>query len=847
MEHKPADTRADVSPLLPVTAGALAVAIFAVDAITSLDIAIAVLYVVVVLMAANALDRRGVLLVAAGCLALTVLAYLLGHGLTTSTALGRFVMSVAAIGITTFLALKNQSANLGLREQARLLDLTHDTIFVRDMNDVITYWNRGAEVLYGWRSEQAVGKACHQLMHTSFPEPPEAITAQLLDAGRWEGELTHTRRDGTQVVVASRWTLQRDDRGRPVAILETNNDITDRKAAEQRLRKAERELSLTIDTIPALVLSAWPDGTPDFINARWTEQGFSEHDLRSGLSAVVHPDDLPEIAQKRSRSLVTGEPYQAEVRLRKASGEYRWYLAQAVTLRDETGRVVKRYAMATGIEDRKRADQSLRRAEKELRTTIDTIPALVLSAWPDGTMDFINARWAEQGFCEQDLLSDWSALVHPDDLPELTEKRQRSLATGDFYEAEARFRRIDGEYRWFLIRALSLRDETGQPVKRYATATDIEDRKRAEDALRRSEALLAETQELTRTGSVGYDAVTGEVFWSAEGARIFGYDPSIEPTLELLVQRVHPDDVWLARRSIERTNRGEPDDAFDIRLVMPDGAVKYVHAVSHAVRDASARRALRALMDVTAVREAEAALHRAQAELAHATRMTALGELTASIAHEVNQPLAAIVTNGQACLRWLGREVPHLDEARGAVKRIVGDADRASEVILRLRALSQKAEPQKAALNLNEVIDEVVLLVRREVQSHRVSLQLDLAPDLPAVRADRVQLQQVLINLVINAIQAMAPVTDRPRELLLRSHAPEAGRVLVAVQDSGTGIEPEHQSRLFDTFFTTKPGGVGMGLSISIVEAHGGEVWATANAGPGATFQFTLPANLRRG
>jgi C4-dicarboxylate-specific signal transduction histidine kinase len=274
-----------------------------------------------------------------------------------------------------------------------------------------------------------------------------------------------------------------------------------------------------------------------------------------------------------------------------------------------------------------------------------------------------------------------------------------------------------------------------------------------------------------------------------------------------------------------------------------------VHAVSHAVRDASARRALRALIDVTAAREAEAALHRAQAELAHVTRMTALGELTASIAHEVNQPLAAIVTNGQACLRWLGRDLPDLDEARGAVVRIVGDADRASQVIGRIRALSQKTNPQKTALSLNEVINDVVLLVRREVQSDQVSLQLDLAADLPPVLGDRVQLQQVIINLLINAIQAMATVTDRPRTLLICSQPHEADQVLVGVQDSGIGIDPENQSRLFDTFFTTKPDGVGMGLSIcrSIIEAHGGEVWVSPHTGPGTTFQFTLPAIRERG
>ena len=229
----------------------------------------------------------------------------------------------------------------------------------------------------------------------------------------------------------------------------------------------------------------------------------------------------------------------------------------------------------------------------------------------------------------------------------------------------------------------------------------------------------------------------------------------------------------MARRLIEPTNRGEPDDPFDIRLVMPEGSIKYVHAVSHAVGDVSARRALRALIDVTAAREADAALRRAQSELAHASRMTALGELTTSIAHEVNQPLAAIVTNGQACLRWLRRDVPVLDEARGTVTRIIADADRASEVIRRIRTLARKSDTKRAWLNLNDVIDEVILLVRHEVSSHRISLRRELTSGLPPVLGDQVQLQQVLINLVVNAIQAMATVIDRPRELLIRSRMQE--------------------------------------------------------------------------
>jgi PAS domain S-box-containing protein len=216
------------APALLVLAGMLAIGIFVIDTLTTLDIAIAVLYVVVVLLAANVFQRRGVLLVSSGCMALTVVAYLLSHHLAADTALARCLVSLAAIGATTFLALKNQAANMALRGQAQLLDLTHDSVFVRDTNDIITYWNRGAEELYGWSRDEAVGKMCHQLMKTIFPVPLADITAELLRTGRWDGELAHTRRDGSRVTVSSRWSLQRDERGRPVATLETNNDITER-------------------------------------------------------------------------------------------------------------------------------------------------------------------------------------------------------------------------------------------------------------------------------------------------------------------------------------------------------------------------------------------------------------------------------------------------------------------------------------------------------------------------------------------------------------------------------------------------------------------------------------------
>jgi len=358
-----------------------------------------------------------------------------------------------------------------LREKANLLDLTHDTVFVRDANDVITFWNRGAEELYGWTRDEAVGRVSHHLMQTIFPAPLEKIKAELNSAGRWEGELIHARRDGTQVVVASRWSLQLDERAKRIAVLETNNDITERKRAEQ-------------------------------------------------------------------------------------------------------------------------------------------------------------------------------------------------------------------------------------------------------------------------------------------------------------------------------------------------------------------------------------ALYKAQAELAHVTRVSTLGEMTTSIAHEVNQPLGAVVNNASACLRWLAGEAPNLEEARQSARLIIADGHRASEIIGRIRALVKKSPPRKDRLDINETILEVIALARSEAQKNGVSLQTQLSSDLPLILGDRIQLQQVTLNLIINAIEAMSGVGEGPRELRVGSEKDDSRGVLVTVRDSGLGLDPKSLDHLFTAFYTTKPQGMGMGLAISrsIVEAHGGRLWATANEGRGATFEFTLPA-----
>ena len=369
-------------------------------------------------------------------------------------------------------------------------------------------------------------------------------------------------------------------------------------------------------------------------------------------------------------------------------------------------------------------------------------------------------------------------------------------------------------------------------------------RKEAATEVASKEAYLAEAQRLSHTGSFGWSAASGFV-WSDETFRIFELDRATAPTVEAVIQRTHPEDRERVQRFIERASRDGGDWDVEHRLLLPDGAVKSLHVVVHAVRDeAGVLSFVGAVMDVTAAKRAEEAVQAAQAELAHVARMTTLGELMAWIAHEVNQPLAGIVTNGTACLQWLGQKSPALDEARSSVEDMISDAQRAGDVILEIRALSRKSAPKRAPLDINDLIQGVVRLVTREAQAHGASVRLDLAPALPAVVADRVQLQQVVINLVINAIQAMASVTARPRELSIRSRQNEAGHVLIEVADSSHGIGSTNLDQLFKAFFTTKPAGMGMGLSIcrSIIEAHGGNVWASDNTPSGAVFHFTLPA-----
>jgi PAS domain S-box-containing protein len=1015
---------------------------------------------------------------------------------------------------------------------------------------------------------------------------------------------------------------------------------------EDALASSEQELRLLVETIPTLVWRAAPDGNFEYVNKRMLEY------LGAPLSEVigwewmdkVHPDDVGFKVRSWLENLESGKPHDVVCRIRGADGRYRWFEVRGEPLRASDGTVLSWYGILIDIDDRRKAEEALRESEYKLRQIIDTVPGLLWSIGPDGELTQINQAVSDySGMRFEDHLG-YYKFHHPNDLSDALNAFSHAMQTGTSYQSLSRLRRADGEYRWHEVRAQPLRDREGRIVQWYGLSVDIEERKQAEDRLRRSEAYLAEAQRLSHTGSFGWTPSTGELHWSDETFRILEYDPSIKPTIERVLQRIHPDDLAMIRQLLDETSRGEKDFDITHRLLMPDGSVKFVHVLSHALKDAADNlEVVGALMDVTenarlyrdlaerearvrrlidsniigifiweaegrileandaflhmvgydrkdlvsgqvrwtdlapaewrerderalaerkstgklqpyekeyfrkdgsrvpammgaanfdesgnqgvafvldlterkqaekaarlgteALRRSEAYLAEAQAlshtgsaayndttilywsdenyrifgfdpraglpsreaaverihpddreqaleegrravlqkrdykleyrillpdgtikhiestahpkfsasgglveifnttidvterkradeerkkaegllrrsearlaeaqrlthigvaaynetailygseetyriwgfdqaqgipsreavfqrihpddrdrldaevqralgekrrysigyrivlpdgtvkhlesigepafsatgelieivatqidvterkraeeeherlrqlesDLAHMNRLSMMGELAASLAHEITQPIAAARNNARAALNFLDKQPAELGEVREALGCVVGDADRAGLIVDRMRDHIKKAPPRKHRFDLNEAINEVIVLARSAIAENGVSVQTRLSEGLAPVEGDRVQLQQVILNLVLNAAEAMSAVTKGARELLISTGPSRTNGVLAAVRDSGPGIDPEHIERVFDAFYTTKPSGVGMGLSIcrSIIDAHGGRLWADANEPGGAAFQFTLPSSER--
>ena len=1204
-----------------------------------------------------------------------------------------FIIFVAFAALLSWFGTVRRRVEAELRDRAALLNLTHDTVFVMSIEGVIRYWNRGAEERYGWSSEQAMGKVVHDMLQTVFPSPLDEIKAELARTGRWEGELQHTRKDGTQVVVASRWSLQRDQHGAPFAILETNNDISERKRAEEAMSRLNRELRAISNCNQALLRAtdeqsllneicrivceeagygmAWvayaeADEAKSVRHVAWTgtdeeylaKLGLTWADsergcgptgtaIRSGTTCYVQ--DLasdPRILRWREDDLMRGFLSAIALPLKdehgNTFGSLTIHSAQANAFTAEEIRLLEELAadLAFGIVTlrtkaaRKRAEQALRQSEAYLEEAqglthtgswaLDVVsgeyaywsaemfrifgmdPQLrppkveqVLKAIdsadrdkieqaistsflekdttfefklvrPDGTVKHIQCLthpvpgpkgavvevvgtivditerklaekalrqseaylaetqrlthtgtwvvdreteplfWSEELFRifgfdpQQGLPKRGQALerIHPEDRDKFMQAFDRAIHEKIDSEVEYRIVLPGGTARHAHGIGHAVCSANGEVVEVVGTTLDITQRKRAEEALRRTTAYLTETQRLTHTGTFVADNMTTPLYWSEEVFRLFGFDPNHGlPTRDQPPQRVHPEDrekFWQAwRRAIQE----KADAEVEYRIILPDGTVKYAYGTAHPVLDANGelvevmgstvditqrKRAEQELresetrfrtfvdhaadafgvfdeqhklidvnretceslgysreeligrvpqsfdQDVDAARlrwideqigagevctfetrhrrkdgtlfpvevrvgafqlgdrrlhlalardiserkraqeelresetrfrtfvdhagdalvvqdfehgtivdvnrqacesvgytreeligktpllfhldagddemksvlaRAEAGetvfdthLHRRkdgsvfpvevhasvfwhggrrfllkvardisdrmraeeqrerlrqlEADLAHLDRLTVLGELTASIAHEVNQPLSGVVSNASACLRWLAGEAPNLEEAREATRRIVRDGKRAAEVIARTRALATKNPGAMDSLVLGEVFRDVLPLVEEVAKKNRVRIRTEFAAGLSPVAGDRVQLQQVLLNLVMNAIDAMSTLDGGARELVITARNLDPEQVEVTVEDCGIGLDPSAIQRVFDPFYTTKPGGMGMGLSVcrSIVRTHGGRLWATANDGPGATFHFTLAVHHEEG
>jgi PAS domain S-box-containing protein len=694
------------------------------------------------------------------------------------------------------------------------------------------------------------------------PGDRAAVQRTIDDASRDGRDFDHEYRllmpDGSMKYVHAVAHAAKDASGN-VEFVGALTDVTVAKEAERKLRRSEAYLAES-QHLSHTSSWAWDVRSRKFIYRSAEVYNLFGFDPADGDIPIltfrdrIFPEDRPRNIEAASRAIRDKADFEVDFRIALPDGSVRRIHSVGHPVINDDGEVVELVGTHMDVTEQQRAKDALQKAfdeikksEDRLRLVIDTIPTLVWRAGPDGVPDFLNQPALDYtGISLDQAATAWPRAFHPDDKKGMLQKWSAIRESGQAGELEARLRCFNGEYRWFLFRAEPLRDEAGNIVKWYGSSTDIEDLKRTENALRQSEAYLAQAQRLSLTGTFGWRIATGENTWSTETFRIFGYEEASSATVDMVLARTHPEDRAAVQKAIDRATIDQNDYDHAYRLMMPDGSVKYVHAVARATRDASGGiEFVGAVTDVTATKRAEEKLHKAQAELAHVTRVTTLGELTASIAHEVNQPLAAVVANAEACLRWLNRETPDLAGARRSAEWVINDGIRASEVVRRVRALAHKADVEKVPLDLNNIVGEVVALVQRELASHLVSLRTELAAALPKILGDRVQLQQVIINLVMNGIEAMQPVTDRPRELVIRSRQEEMNGVLLSVTDRGVGISAENANRLFNAFFTTKSSGLGMGLSIcrSIVEAHGGRLSASGDEGRGATFQFVLPVH----
>jgi len=714
--------------------------------------------------------------------------------------------------------------------------------------------------LENFDAEGGLRGAIGDLVH---PDDREALHRALSHSFR-TGEpfalrFRNRRGDGVYRWQEGRAEPLRNESGDIIQWYGANVDIDDMLATEEALRNSTRQLQQMIDAVPANILSYDPAGKLTSVSKRYLEDVGTPPDHIEGFeelaSRLVHPDDLPVMLRRALDGFATGMPFVNRFRRRDRHGTYPWIEARAQPLRDASGAIVQWYQVSIDIDGEVRAHEALRKREQELSQLVDALPVHIWSWTPAGKLAYVNKRSLEDlgissaNFEETTRVA--QELIHPEDAAEVLRTSLSCLKTGDPFLMRYRRRWKDGNYRWIEARCEPLRDRDGTIIHWYQVSIDIDDQVRAHEALRQSERSLRQLVE-TLPAMIDCADPNGEPIYRSQQLREFlGYElealdgtekTRLDGTLDA---GVHPDDVaGVKERYAHSLATGEPF-ARRHRLRRFDGAYRWVETRAEAMRNAEGSIVQWNVMcmDIDGEVRAQEALRLAQERLARASQAASLAELSASIAHEVNQPLAAVVANSHACQRWLTADPPNIDRAHRTVERIVRDANAAADVVSRIRALFKQSMDSRVSMTLGSIITETRELMAEEALRRSVRMEFEFESGLPPVAVDRVQLQQVLINLIRNGMEAMdALASGKVLRLRVRSVA-EA--LQVEVSDRGQGIE--HPERIFEPFFTTKEHGMGMGLAIcrSIIESHGGKLWAETNGPPGATFIFTLPIEAK--
>jgi PAS domain S-box-containing protein len=673
------------------------------------------------------------------------------------------------------------------------------------------------------------------------------------------------RADGVYRWMSSRAEPMRDDGGRIIQWYGLCQDIEDQMHAEETLRRSERQLQQLIDAVPVMIWSTTREGRPSYVNKRFTDvTGATLKDITapdgSFNLSVIHPDDKAARAEMVGRSIRTGIPYVIKYRQLRRGGSYRWTETRAEALRDESGTILQWYGVSVDIHDVVTAQEALRDRERELSQLVNMVPVLIRRLTPEGEPTFFNKRLMDffglGNVADLDkpsmsrLAAAIQTLVHRDDSTSLLETARRCFAAGEPFSMRYRMLRADGAYRWVDTRAEPLRNESDAIVQWYVVSLDIDDEMRAQEALRRSERELLQ---LVNMVPVYIRRLTPEgepTFFNKRLTDFIGVDladigtPGTSRLGPAIEDFVHPDEAGKLLAAVRHSLATSEGYAMKYRMRRADGVYRWIETRAEPVRnqDGTIAQWYSISIDVddqVRAQQAEEALRQASDKLAKATQAASLAELSASIAHEVNQPLAAIVANSHACQRWLENDPPNLERAQLIVNRVIRDANSAAEVVSRIRALFRQAVAPRNATALASIVTEARNLMAEEAARRRVRIDEDIESDLPLVAFDRVQVQQVLVNLIGNGMDAMdASAGDKVLNIRVRRIG---DTIQTEISDRGRGIE--FPDKIFEPFFTTKEHGMGMGLAIcrSIVESHGGRLWAENNKPHGATFIFALP------